>query len=256
MGWLRRTARHAALSVLGRLPSGPRAPAVRFFYGHDMEARHAENFRKILRLMRDNGYEFVTMSEAIDLATLPDGPSGRFAAFSFDDGFRDNYELVAPILSEFGARACFFVATNFVGCDERYRRDFLARRVHQPSSKWPMTWEMLRELTAAGFEVGAHTADHVDLSQLAPDEATGQVLASKSELEARLGRPCTLFAWPYGKARHFPPSLLPRIAPHFRAVFSGIRSRRPVSPDGKVVHRQQVEPWWPTSHARYFAVVR
>ena len=71
-----------------------------------------------------------------------------------------------------------------------------------------MTWEMLRTLTKAGFEVGAHTADHLNLAEVDCAEGTRQILMAKDTIESRLEIPCDYFAWPYGR-----PGPAPRTAP-------------------------------------------
>lgn len=205
---VRKALRHATLSIAGRIPVRIPTRMVRFFCGHHMETHEAPAFRRTLRMLR-NHFEFIPMREAVDLVRSGDPPDGRFVTFSFDDGFLDNFDLIAPILDEHGARACFFVATNFIECDECYRRWFLETRAHYGPSKRPMTWEMLRILTEAGFEVGAHTADHLRLSDIDQVQATQQVLASKEAIEARLEMPCEYFAWPYGRASDLPSALLP-----------------------------------------------
>jgi peptidoglycan/xylan/chitin deacetylase (PgdA/CDA1 family) len=48
-----------------------------------------------------------------DLAT-PARSSRRRALITFDDGYRDNYELALPVLRRHGARATFFLATGFL----------------------------------------------------------------------------------------------------------------------------------------------
>jgi peptidoglycan/xylan/chitin deacetylase (PgdA/CDA1 family) len=204
-----------------------------------------------LRELRER-YEFVTLAEAVDLASSDRIPDGRYLAFSFDDGFRDNYELVAPALLDVGARCCFFAATNFIDCDEEYRQWFLKERVRADPSKQSMTWAMLRELADAGFEVGAHTVDHLDLGSVPFAEAEGQMRASKNEIETRLGRQCKWFAWPYGRAQHMPPAVLQLAVGLFDGVFSAERSNSLRSADGLVFNRDHFEPGWPRSHVRFF----
>ena len=225
---------------------------MRFLYGHTLRPTDAHRFRRTLRALR-NRFEFVTMAHAVELSAMATPPSGRYLAFSFDDGFRDNYEIIAPLLDQFGARACFFVTTNFIECDDAYRAWFLRERLRADPAQQPMTWAMLAELAAAGFDVGAHTADHPDLAALPEEAALAQITSAADTIETRLGRRCELFAWPYGTAAHFPSRLLARLDPRFRAVFSAIRSRRLRSYDGRVINRDHFEPAWPTRHVLYFA---
>ena len=194
------------------------------------------------------------MREAIGFVRSDELPAGRFATFSFDDGYRDNYDYIAPILDEQGARACFFVATNFIECDEQYRRWYLRERVRQDLSIQPMTWKMLRTLSEAGFEIGAHTADHFNLSEVDRAEATRQILIAKNTIETRLETPCDYFAWPFGRPSDLPSALLPLLRRSFKAVFSAMLSRQTFSFEGAAINRVPFEPSWPASHVRYIAL--
>jgi len=49
-----------------------------------------------------------------ELATALEEPRGRHVALTFDDGYRDNYELAYPVLRANGLPAVFFVATGFI----------------------------------------------------------------------------------------------------------------------------------------------
>jgi peptidoglycan/xylan/chitin deacetylase (PgdA/CDA1 family) len=66
-----------------------------------------------------------------------------------------------------------------------------------------MTVDELRELAAAGFEIGAHTVSHPDLSRLGFDECLREMRESRDELERTLGIEVRTFAYPschYGRA--------------------------------------------------------
>lgn len=249
---MRSLARHVTLSALSLLPARKLTGEIRFFYGHSMTASEVPQFRRTLAMLRSL-FEFVSFRQAVELATGTERFDGRAIAFSFDDGFRDNHDLIAPVLDEFGVRGCFFVATNFIGCDEAYRREFLARRVFVTDDRHPMTWEMVRRLHDAGSEIGAHTADHVNLGQCDSQTALFQIRESKDVIERKIGAPCNWFAWPYGLPQHFPASLLPPVESLFRKIFSAQRSASLFSGGGAVIHRDHFEPGWPTSHVRYFA---
>jgi peptidoglycan/xylan/chitin deacetylase (PgdA/CDA1 family) len=54
-------------------------------------------------------------------------------------------------------------------------------------------------LVDAGFDVGAHTVNHPILARTPPDEAWREIVEGKRDLEALLGRPVKLFAYPNGR---------------------------------------------------------
>ena len=70
----------------------------------------------------DHHVRFLTRNfDVVGLDDLDDilGPSGkkrsgRFVLITFDDGYRDNFELAYPILKPHGATAGFFLATGFL----------------------------------------------------------------------------------------------------------------------------------------------
>ncbi len=65
-----------------------------------------------LDTLRAEGYALVTATEAA--RRLRRGACGRFAALTFDDGYRDNHDLLLPILERYGARATVYVSTGFI----------------------------------------------------------------------------------------------------------------------------------------------
>jgi peptidoglycan/xylan/chitin deacetylase (PgdA/CDA1 family) len=85
------------------------------------------------------------------------------------------------------------IATLFDGRDAR------ARETHRPLSE-----EELLLLGEDGLvEIGAHTVTHPVLSDLSEADQRREVRQSKAELEALLGRPVRLFAYPFGQRDHY-----------------------------------------------------
>lgn len=62
-----------------------------------------------------------------------------------------------------------------------------------------MTTPQLRALHAAGMGIGAHTVNHPILARLDTVNAHREIAESKAHLEAVLGEPIRLFAYPNGK---------------------------------------------------------
>jgi peptidoglycan/xylan/chitin deacetylase (PgdA/CDA1 family) len=52
-------------------------------------------------------------------------------------------------------------------------------------------------------EIGAHTVTHPVLSDLSEADQRREVRQSRAELEALLGRPVRLFAYPFGQRDHY-----------------------------------------------------
>jgi peptidoglycan/xylan/chitin deacetylase (PgdA/CDA1 family) len=62
-----------------------------------------------------------------------------------------------------------------------------------------LTAEMVVNLDRAGIEIGAHTITHPILTSLEDDSSRLEIAGGKQELEAILGKPVRLFAYPNGK---------------------------------------------------------
>ncbi len=62
-----------------------------------------------------------------------------------------------------------------------------------------LTPEMLVNLDRAGIEIGAHTISHPILTSLTDEQARMEIEGGKRELEAIIGKPVRLFAYPNGK---------------------------------------------------------
>lgn len=77
------------------------------------------------------------------------------------------------------------------------RLSALAHRDH--ASELMLTREMVLDLDRNGVTIGAHTVSHPILTSLDDDSARAEIADSKAELEAILGKPVRLFAYPNGK---------------------------------------------------------
>ena len=87
-----------------------------------------------------------------------------------------------------------------------------------------LTWDHLREMSAAGIGIGGHTMTHPSLPALSPEERAREITESKKLIERKLNRPVTLFAYPFGGREDFNPELEARVkSSGYRAACSALR---------------------------------
>ena len=149
-----------------------------------------DRFRRQLELLLSAGFEFVTLAE---LARRAEGgtPEPGLAAVTFDDGMRNNHTTALPILNEYGIPATVYVTIGFIGGTSPW--------IGPGGDGAIMDEPELRELAAAGWELGAHTMTHADLSTLGYEACLQEIEDSRTELERIAGVKVETFAYPFGR---------------------------------------------------------
>lgn len=143
-----------------------------------------ESFRKQMEMLKQEGYETVTVSRVADAirgeGSLPLKP----VAITFDDGYLDTYENAFPILQELGFTATVYIITGTLGTDKSYGY---------------MQEDALKALINAGWEIGSHSVTHTDLNKTKLG-AGNEMKQSKKDLETKLGIKVRSFSYPFGIA--------------------------------------------------------
>lgn len=154
-----------------------------------------EAFEDQLELLLSRGYEPRTLSAAYG----PDAPD-RTLVVSFDDAFTSVLELAYPIMERLGVPGTLFVATAYPGSGRPMAWEGLDKWMgspHAPELEC-MSWENLRRLDAAGWEIGSHTDSHPFLTVLGDSDLRSELADSRLVLERELGHACASLAYPYG----------------------------------------------------------
>lgn len=135
-----------------------------------------------------------------DLEALAEGRRIEPTVFlTFDDGFRDNYETVMPLLREHGHRAFVFVLPPLVDEGAPLEWSEVAEDARRYSSSMrSVTWPMLEEMKEKGFEVGGHTLTHPHLRDLDGEALREELWESRTRIKDRLGS-CDTLAYPFGE---------------------------------------------------------
>jgi len=117
---------------------------------------------------------------------------GREAAvsYTFDDGLEDQFTLAFPELKKRGLRATFAIVGSKVGGKIRSSQD----RAEGTDGTPVMTWQMIRELSENGQEIGSHGWEHRAVTRLSEAALRHELEANDSAIEVHTGqRPLSFF---------------------------------------------------------------
>ena len=149
-------------------------------------------FRKHLQYLKDKNYTVITFKDLDKIGWRNRFEKGKkYIILTFDDGYKDNYDLAFPILKEFDFKATIFL----MGRSTYNEWDVKAGgEIEFPL----MSVEMIKEMQDYGIEFGAHTFNHPKLNTLSNEEIEYQIVDVKKPLEEKIGKEIITFAYPYG----------------------------------------------------------
>jgi peptidoglycan/xylan/chitin deacetylase (PgdA/CDA1 family) len=153
---------------------------------------------------------FLKHFEPIDVETLHNFHINKTVSkkpvfhLTFDDGMKEMYEIVAPILLKKGIPATFFINSVFVDNKALFYRhresleiegiqvdDFLKKE------KPYLTTKQIKELSKKGFTIGAHSIDHPYYYKIPLDEQLRQTRESLDFVSSIIDQKLKLFAFPF-----------------------------------------------------------
>lgn len=138
-------------------------------------------FIKQIETLKNAGYTFITASELIDILDGKIKQPQKPVLISFDDGYRDFYTDVFPILKKYNVKAVAYIVSGFLD-----------------KPNYMFTWQ-LQEIAKSGLvEIGGHTVNHASLEGFDYQFVKYEVEESKKELEKLINTPIVSFAYPNG----------------------------------------------------------
>ncbi len=137
-------------------------------------------FREHVSALYAEGWRTVTARQVAEAFAAGTGVPEKSFVITVDDGYRDGYDHILPVLKEFEAVGTFYVVPERLGQGQAF----------EPTQ--------LVELAAAGNEIGNHTWGHDDLAAVGQQGARESIKKASDRIEKIVGaRPVTL-AYPAG----------------------------------------------------------
>ena len=149
------------------------------------------SFRKQIELIDRWGYGIITFNDyrlyLQGEISLPKKP----VIITFDDGYKEVYDVAYPILKEHGMRGVVFILGDRLITTNSWDEGIVARHELLNDGQ-------ILELHAAGFEIGAHSHSHRKLTNLPKGVAWEEIYRSRISLEILLNARVLSFSYPYG----------------------------------------------------------
>ncbi len=155
-------------------------------------------FARHVRYLKKH-YRIVSLERAIEL--LREGPVDMpTVVLTLDDGYAENFGGLRAIAELERVPFTICVCTKHV-----IERSELAHDVARGEHGFPsMGWEELRYLDRHGVTIASHTRTHFDCGQGDYARLVEEIGDSKREIEAELGHPVQVFAFPKGMPENIP----------------------------------------------------
>ncbi|WHM41441.1 polysaccharide deacetylase family protein [Streptomyces sp. BPTC-684] len=145
-------------------------------------------FAEQMDVLADRGFTPLTTAGLAHAWRSAGALPRRPVLITFDDGYEGVHRHALPVLAKHGFAATLFVSTGWL------------RGAHEEGGALDtmLDWDQVRELAAAGTEIGGHSHTHPQLDQLGDDRLWFETLRCKEIVAEELGTRPVSFAYPYG----------------------------------------------------------
>jgi peptidoglycan/xylan/chitin deacetylase (PgdA/CDA1 family) len=155
---------------------------------HHVEVSPIDSFLRVpaykfddeIRLLRDWEYTPISTTMLVEAITSGVSLPPRPVIITFDDANEDTYTTAFPIMKKYGFTGVLYLPFDYIGAPGY------------------MTVDQIKEMVAAGWEVGSHSLTHPNLTTLDEAKLRDEIVNSRKRLSALLGIPILTFAYPFG----------------------------------------------------------
>jgi len=147
-------------------------------------------FERQMAWLHESGYQSISFQR---LFANSFDPEQKYFIITFDDAYQSVIRHAFPVLQKYGFAATIFPITDFIGKKNKWDLNLGWRTFTH------LDWGHLRQLAAAGWEIGSHTATHPDLTRSNSQKISAELAGSRRVLEDQIGKPVEMLAYPFGR---------------------------------------------------------
>ncbi len=136
--------------------------------------------------------------QIVSLDEIIKNPGKNKIAITFDDGCKENYTEVFPIIKKNKTPVTIFITTKYVGTNRIWKE--INPKDVKPIKRNMMSWKEIKKMKKSGLVTfGSHTHSHRVLTKLSENEIKEELEKSKEILEKELGEKILYIAYPKGR---------------------------------------------------------
>lgn len=177
-----------SVEVVAEVPSGPATErrVVSLCY-HAMAQESGStyelaigDFEEQLQALADEGYESVLPSQIADYLEGSGDLPEKAVCITFDDGPESILTVSKPAMDRHGFVGAAFLIAESVGAGGK------------------LSWDQVRELEAAGWEIGSHTCTHEMLTRVGAERCAAELADAREAIAEEIEGDCDGLAYPNG----------------------------------------------------------
>jgi hypothetical protein len=122
---------------------------------------------------------------------------------AFYNGYRNNFDVMKPLLERYGFVGWFFVPSEFVSTPPRLQKAFALEHTMRvveneyEDGRVALSWDEVRELEGHHI-IASHTKTHSRISLDVSQDLELEIVGSQRDFERELGHSVKSFAWLFG----------------------------------------------------------
>lgn len=153
-----------------------------------------KQFEFQLKILRFFNYETITFNDLLKIG-LENRFNKKYIILTVDDGYRDNYKILFPLLKKYKMKAVIFLVSGLkynkwtIDSDNEKKFELLLD-------------EEVQEMKESGYiEFGGHTLSHPNLFETSIEKSKEEIFEDIKITEKRINRKLNVFAYPYGRRK-------------------------------------------------------
>ena len=153
-----------------------------------------KQFEIQLKILKFFNYKTITFNDLLKIG-LENRFDKKYIILTVDDGYKDNYEILFPLLKKYNMKAVIFLVSGLkynkwtIDSDNEKRFDLLSDKE-------------VKEMQESGcIEFGGHTLSHPNLYETSEEKSKVEIFEDIKITEKRINRKLNVFAYPYGRRK-------------------------------------------------------